>query len=66
MQSVTLLKQHFGQPEKVTIAHTNALIELPGPTNELSSLQLFHNITKNHNRGLAALEVSKESYTIYH
>ena len=54
-QSVTLLKQHFSQPEKLIDAHTHALIELPGPTNELSSLQLFHDITENHIRGLVAL-----------
>ena len=62
-QSVTLLKQRFGQPEKLINAHTHALIELPGPTNELSSLQLFHDITENHIRGLASLGVSKESYS---
>ena len=62
-QSVTLLKQRFGQPEKLINAHTHALIELPGPTNKLSSLQLFHDITENHIRGLASLGVSKESYS---
>ena len=29
----------------------------------MSSLQLFHDITENHIRGLAALGVSKESYS---
>ena len=62
-QSITLLKQRFGQPEKLINAHTHALIELPGPTNELSSLQLFQDITENHIRGLASLGVSKESYS---
>ena len=62
-QSVTLLKQRFSQPEKLISAHTRALIELPGPTNELSSLQLFHDTTENHIRGLASLGVSKESYS---
>ena len=47
-QSITLLKQHFGQPEKLFNAHTHGLIELPGPTNDLSSLQLFHDTTENH------------------
>lgn len=62
-QSITLLKQRFGQPEKLINAHTHALIEPPGPTNELSSLQLFHDITENHIRGLASLGVPKESYS---
>ena len=62
-QSITLLKQCFGQPEKLINAHTHSLIELPGPTSDLSSLQLFHNITENHIRDLASLGVSKESYS---
>ena len=53
-QSVILLKQLIN-------AHTHALIELPGPTNELCSLQLFHDITENHISGLAALGVSKHN-----
>ena len=62
-QSLTLLKQHFGQPDKLINAHTHALIELPGPTKDLWSLLLFHDITENHIRGLASLGVSKESYS---
>ena len=41
----------------------HALVKLPGPANDLSSLQLFHDITENHIRGLASLGVSKESYS---
>ena len=62
-QSITLLKQRFGQPEKLINAHTHALIDLPEPTNELSSSQLFHNIMEYHTRGLASLGVSKDSYS---
>jgi len=45
IQSVTHLKQRFGQPEKLVKAHTHALIDLPALSNDLSSLQLFHDIT---------------------
>ena len=45
-QSIILLKQHFSQPEKLINAHIYALIDLPGPTNELSSLQLFMTLQK--------------------
>ena len=61
--SITPLKKRYGQPEKLINAHTHALIELPGPTNELLTLQLFHDITENHIRGLASLGVSKASYS---
>jgi len=40
------LKKHFSQPEKLINAHTLVLIKLPGATNELSSLQLFHDVTE--------------------
>jgi len=57
------LKKRFGQPEKLINAHTHALNELPEPTKELSSLELFHDITENHIRGLASLGISKASYS---
>ena len=50
--SITPLKKRYSQPEKLINAHTHALIKLPGPTNELLSLQLFHDIIENHIRGL--------------
>ena len=61
-QSITLLKQHFGQPDKLINAHTHAFIDLPGPMNELSSLQLFHDIAENHITGFTSLKVLKDSY----
>lgn len=59
--SVTLLKERFGESQKLIDAHTHALTELPAPTNDLSSLQLFHDVTENHLRGLEALGVTTET-----
>ena len=39
-----------------------ALLELPGPTNELSSLRMFYDSVEAHIRGLSMLGVPKESY----
>ena len=39
-----------------------ALLEIPGPINELSSLRLFYDSVEAHIRGLSSLRVSKESY----
>jgi len=39
-----------------------ALLEIPGPINELSNLWLFYDSVEAHNRGLSSLGVSKESY----
>ena len=60
--SVSLLKERFGQPNKIQNAHMQALLELPSPTNELSSLRLFYDSVETHIRGLLSLRVSKESY----
>ena len=60
--SVSLLKERFGQSSKIQNAHMQTLLELPGPTNELSSLRLFYDSVETHIRGLSSLGVSKESY----
>ena len=60
--SVSLLKERFGQPNKIQNTHMQALLELPGPTNELSSLRMFHDSVEAHIRGLSSLGVPKESY----
>ena len=60
--SISLLKERFGQPNKIQNAHMQAFLELPGPTNELSSLRLFYNLVEVHIRRLSSLGVSKESY----
>ena len=43
-------------------ARMQALLEIPGLINELSSLQLFYDSVEAHVRGLSSLGVSKESY----
>ena len=40
-QAVTLLRERFGQPNKIINAHMQALLDLPKPIYELSSLQVF-------------------------
>lgn len=40
--SVTLLKNHYGQPHKVMSTHMQVFLDLPNPSNALTSLQLFH------------------------
>ena len=62
VHSVHLLKERFGQPQKLVNAHTQALLDLQAPTNELSSLQFFHDSMETHIRGLLALGETTESY----
>lgn len=61
-QSISLLRERFGQPNKIQNAHMQALLEIPSPINELTSLRLFHDSVEAHIRGLSSLGVSKESY----
>ena len=60
--SISLLKEHFGQPQKLINVHIQALLELPSPNNDLPSLRLFHDLVENHIRGLCSLSIPKESY----
>lgn len=61
-QSISLLKERFGQPQKLINAHIQALLDLPSPTNDLPSLRLFYDLVENHIRGLSSLGVPKVSY----
>ena len=60
--SVTLLKERFGQTYKQVDAHLQALVDLPSPNNSLSSLREFHDATEGHIRSLATLGKPEDSY----
>ena len=60
--SISLLKERFGQPQKLINAHIQTLLELPSLNSDLSSLRLFYDLVENHIRGLSSLGVPKESY----
>ncbi|PFX23152.1 hypothetical protein AWC38_SpisGene12298 [Stylophora pistillata] len=47
-QAVTLLRERFGQPNKIINAHMQALLDLSKPIYELSSLQVFYDTMENH------------------
>ena len=61
-QAVDLLKARFGEPQKIINNHTQALLNLPNPTNDITSLQQFYDSMETHVRGLASLGKSQESY----
>ena len=60
--SVSLLRDRYGQPHKLISAHMKALIELPGPSNSLNSLQTFYDAVEAHTRSLASLEKPVDEY----
>ena len=60
--SLTLLCERYGQPHKLISAHMKALIELPGPSNTLSSLQGFYDAIEAHTRSLASLGKPIDEY----
>ena len=61
-QSVGLLRDRFGQPQRIVNAHMQALMNLPSPKNEIRSLREFHDAMENHVRGLLALGWTTASY----
>ena len=61
-QAITLLRERFGQPNKIINAHMQAFLDLPKSVYELSSLQVFYDTMENHVRGLESLGRSHETY----
>ena len=60
--SVTLLKDRYGQPQKLITAHMQALLDLPNPITTLSSLQSFHDVIERHMRSPSTLGKSVDLY----
>ena len=60
--SVQLLKDRFGQPYKQIDALMQALIDLPGQTNSLSSTRKFYDGTESHIRSFSALGKTVDTY----
>ncbi|XP_061184416.1 uncharacterized protein LOC133192421 [Saccostrea echinata] len=46
--AIDLLKERFGQPQKIINAHMRALIELPAPRNDAISLRNFGDFLESH------------------
>jgi len=60
--SVALLKERYGQSNKLIDANMQALIELPRPSNSVSSLQMFYDTVATHTRSLTALGKPTSEY----
>ena len=60
--SIELLEERFGQTHKLINAHMQALLDMPNPTSNLTSLRLFYDTIATHTRALESLGKSKESY----
>ena len=60
--SIALLRERFGQTQRIVNAHMQALLTLPNPSNNMISLRSFHDTIENHIRGLSALGQSRDSY----
>ena len=61
-QSVKILEERFGQPHKITNAHMQALLDLPNPSESVTSLRGFYDCMENHVRSLEALGKTQDSY----
>ena len=62
-QSVKILVERFGQPHKITNAHMQALLDLPNPSESVTSLRGFYDCMENHVRSLEALGKTQDSYS---
>ena len=60
--SVEILKERFGQTQKIVNAHMQSLLNLPSPRNTLTDLRAFYDSIESHIRGLSSLEITPDSY----
>ena len=60
--AIAILEDRYGQHHKIVKAHTQALLEIPSPSNSLNSMQTFCDTVETHIRGLSSLGKSKHSY----
>ena len=61
-QSLDLLRERFGDQQKIIDTHMQALSSLPHASNILTSFKAFHDATENHVCGLVALGQPTASY----
>ena len=62
LHSVEILKERFGQTQKIVNAHMQSLLNLPTPRNALTDLRAFYDSIKSHIQGLSSLEITPDSY----
>ena len=60
--SVEILKERFGQTQKVVNAHMQAPLNLPMPRNTMADLRVFYDSIESHIRGLSSMGITPESY----
>ena len=53
--SIKLLKERFGQTDKIVNSHMQALLALPNPSNNITSLRTFYDSIESHMQALLAL-----------
>ena len=61
-QSLDLLKDRFGDQQRIINAHMHSLMNLPRASHNITGLRAFHDAIENHVRGLSALGQSTTSY----
>lgn len=59
---IEILKERFGQTQKVVNAHMQALLNLPMPINTMADLRVFYDSIESHIKGLSSMGITPESY----
>ena len=61
-RAIDLLKERFGQQQKLTHEAMQALLKMPAPSNRVSSLRNFYDKIEIYIRSLEAMGQCQESY----
>ncbi|XP_062607336.1 uncharacterized protein LOC134269136 [Saccostrea cucullata] len=61
-RAIELLHERFGQKHKITQSYMQALLDLPTPKNNLTSLRHFHDQVETYVRGLESYGQAQDTY----
>ncbi|XP_062606698.1 uncharacterized protein LOC134268455 [Saccostrea cucullata] len=61
-RTIELLHERFGQKHKITQSYMQALLDLPTPKNNLTSLRHFHDQVETYVRGLESYGQAQDTY----
>ncbi|XP_062621678.1 uncharacterized protein LOC134283249 [Saccostrea cucullata] len=61
-RAIELLHERFGQKHKITQSYMQALLDLPAPKNNLTSLRHFHDQVETYIRGLESYGQAQDTY----
>ena len=61
-KAISLLRERYGQKDKLVQTYMTSLLEIPAPRNTVKSLRQFYDATESYIRGLESIGQDESSY----